>query len=264
MTQGGRTYTLITGASMGIGRALAEECANRGHHLLLVALPDNGLEVLAAELKEKHPVSVHVLGLDMLAPGAPAEIFRWCCENAYPVNLLVNNIGVGGRSNFERCSTEELDQMLILNIRSATLLSQLFVALLRQHSRSCILNVGSAAGFFHVPYKAVYSATKAYLYSLTRSLRSELKPLGIHVALLAPGGASNRSDPVVHQKVNGWLHRNVHHTTGYIARVALDGALKRKKVIIPGILPKIYIRLSGAFPPSLVDAIVRKLFRNKV
>src|SRR3546814_14434423 len=116
---------------------------------------------------------------------------------------------MGGRSDFETCELRELEQMLILNIQTATWLSRLFVERLKKHPRSYILNLGSTAGFFHVPNKAVYSATKAYLYSLTRSLRSELKPLGIHVALLAPGGADNQYDPVVHQKVNRSEERRV-------------------------------------------------------
>lgn len=256
-------YTLITGASMGIGKALAEECARRGMNVLLVALPGPELDRLAEELREKYRVDIHVLGLDMLAAGTSQKIYEWCLEHDFQVDKLINNIGIGGRSDFETCTLPELDRMLVLNIQTATFLSKLFVERLKRHPRSYILNIGSAAGFFHVPYKAVYSATKAYLYSLTRSLRSELKPLGIHVAIITPGGADNKHDPVVHQKINGWLHRNLHHRAEYIARIALDGMLKGRKVIIPGILPKIYIRLSGTIPSSWVDAVVRVIFRNR-
>lgn len=256
-------YTLITGASMGIGKALAEECARRRLDLLLVALPGPELEELAAELREKYRVDVQVLGLDMLAADASEKIYAWCLENDFPVDKLINNIGVGGRSDFETSDLPGLGKMLVLNIHMATFLSRLFVERLKKHPRSYILNVGSAAGFFHVPHKAVYSATKAYLYSLTRSLRSELKPLGIHVALLAPGGADNKHDPVVHRKVNGWLHRNLHHPLERIAREGMDGLLGGRRVIVPGLLPKLYIKLGSVFPPSWVDAVVGRLFRNQ-
>ncbi|QEC52525.1 hypothetical protein EDD80_11327 [Anseongella ginsenosidimutans] len=257
------SFTLITGASMGIGKALAEECARRQMNLLLVALPDPELDRLASGLRKKYGVRIHVFGLDMLAADAPRRIYEWCVENNFAVDKLVNNIGIGGRSDFETSTLPELDSMLILNIKTATFLSKLFVERLKRHPRSYILNVGSAAGFFHVPHKAVYSATKAYLYSLTRALRSELKPLGVHVTLLAPGGANNKHDPVVHRKVNGWLHRNLHHSPEYIARTALDGMLKGRNLIVPGFLPKVYIRLSKAFPASVVDAVVRVIFRNR-
>lgn len=256
------SYTLITGASMGIGKALAQECAKRGMHLLLVALPGPSLEDLAKELHEKYRISIHVLGLDMLADGAPARVYDWCEKNGFPVDKLINNIGIGGRSDFETSNPRDLSDMLMLNVHAATLLSRLFVGKLKKHPRSYILNVGSTAGFFHIPHKAVYSATKAYLYSLSRSLRSELKPLGIHVTLLAPGGAENKYDPVVHRRVNGWLHRNLHHSPEYIAETALEGMLRGKKVITPGFLPKVYTKLSGLFPPSWVDAVVKRIFRN--
>lgn len=255
-------FTLITGASMGIGKALAEECARRGMNLLLVALPGKELDELSATLRQRYQVEVYALGLDMLEKTASGKVYQWCVDRNFSVDKLINNIGVGGRSDFETCRVTDLEAMLTLNVQIATVLTQLFVELLKKHRRSYILNVGSAAGFFHIPHKAVYSATKAYLYSLTRSLRSELKPLGIHVALLAPGGAHNRQDPVVHRKVNGWLHRNIHHSTEHIARTALNGLLKGKRVIVPGTLPKIYIGLSGVFPPSWVDVVVDRLFKN--
>lgn len=259
---GQKAFSLITGGSMGIGKALAEECARRGMNLLLVALPGKELDRVARELRETYRVEVHSLGLDLLEKTAPHQIYDWCVTQGFQVDKLFNNIGIGGRSDFETCDVSDLEEMLILNIQITTILTQLFVELLKKHPRSYILNVGSAAGFFHIPHKAVYSATKAYLYSLTRSLRSELKPLGIHVALLSPGGAHNRRDPVLHRKVNGWLHKNLHHSTERIARTAVDGLIKRKRVIIPGFLPKIYIRLSRIFPPSWVDVIVGRLFKN--
>ncbi|HYH55051.1 MAG TPA: SDR family NAD(P)-dependent oxidoreductase, partial [Anseongella sp.] len=237
-------------------------CAKRGMHLLLVALPEPSLDELATELHEKYGVNAQVLGLDMLAAEAPQRVLAWCEENDFPVDKLINNIGVGGRGDFETSPLAALSDMLMLNVQAATLLSRLFVGRLKKHPRSYILNVGSAAGFFHIPHKAVYSATKAYLYSLSRSLRSELKPLGIHVALLAPGGAENKQDPVVHRKMNGWLHRNLHHSPEYIAGKALEGMLKGQKVITPGLLPTIYISLSRLFPSSWVDTVVKKIFRK--
>src|SRR3546814_18234306 len=91
-------YTLITGASMGIGKALAEECASRKMDLLLVALPGSELNMLAEEMQEKYGISVHVFGLDILAPGAYVKIHNWCKENAFPVDKLLKKIRMGGRS----------------------------------------------------------------------------------------------------------------------------------------------------------------------
>lgn len=256
------SYTLITGASNGIGKALARECAARGMNLLLIALPEPALEETAGQLREEYGVRVQVLGLDLLAPEAPGRIASWCVENGFSVDKLINNIGIGGRCDFESTAVSDLQEMLLLNVQTATLLSRLFVSRLKEHPRSYILNVGSAAGFFHIPHKAVYSATKAYLYSLSRSLRSELKPLGIHVALLAPGGAKNRPDPLVRRRVSGVMHKRVHHSTEYIACAAIRGMLRGERVITPGVLPKLYIGLGRIFPPAWVDAVVVRIFRE--
>src|SRR3546814_14192637 len=83
--------------------------------------------MLAEELQEKYGISVHVFGLDMLAPDASVKIHNWCQENDFPVDKLINNIGMGGRSDFETCELRELEQMLIMNIHTATWLSRLFV-----------------------------------------------------------------------------------------------------------------------------------------
>src|SRR3546814_9045602 len=94
--------------------------------------------MLAEELQEKYGISVHVFGLDMLAPDASVKIHNWCQENDFPVDKLINNIGMGGRSDFETCELRELEQMLILNIQTATWLSRLFVERLKKHHRSYI------------------------------------------------------------------------------------------------------------------------------
>lgn len=229
-------------------------------NLLLAALPGAELEKLGEQLQQEYGVTVHCLGLDMLSEDGPERICRWRSDRQFPVNMLVNNIGLGGRSDFERARPHDYRNMLHMNIGVGTCLSHLLIAELKKHNPAYILNVGSTAGFFHIPYKAVYSASKAYVYSFSRALHAELKPLGIHVAVVCPGGADNKLDDVVNGKVNGVVFRSFHHTSAYIAKCAINGLLKKKKIIIPGYLPKIYTYLSRHLPSSWTDEVVKRLF----
>ncbi|MBX5438875.1 MAG: SDR family NAD(P)-dependent oxidoreductase, partial [Thermoflavifilum sp.] len=253
-------YALITGASAGIGKALAEECARRRIPVLLVALPGEELSHLARQIRERYGVETDYLGVDFLQPESVMQVWQWCKERHYAVRLLINNIGLGGRHHFEELHPEQISQMIRLNIQVTTQLTRLFVEELKAHRPAYILNVGSAAGFLHVPYKAVYSATKAYIYSFSRALRTELRSQGIYVSVLCPGGVTHKQDPVVHQKVNGWLFRSAHVQPEFVAQVAMHGLLQGKKMITPGWISTAYYWLSRWLPPSWLDWAMHRLF----
>ena len=111
-------YTLITGGSMGIGKALARECARRGKNLLLVALPDPELQQTANEIREEFSVKVDTLGLDLTRPSSPGKVLEWCEKNSYAVDILMNNAGLAGSAIFEESSIEYSDERILLNIRA--------------------------------------------------------------------------------------------------------------------------------------------------
>ncbi|MBX6380266.1 MAG: SDR family NAD(P)-dependent oxidoreductase [Thermoflavifilum aggregans] len=253
-------YALITGASAGIGKALAEECARRKFPVLLVALPGDDLARLAQQIRDQYGVKTDYLGIDFLQQDSVMRVWEWCRDQHYAVRLLINNIGLGGRHHFEELQPEQITQMIRLNIQVTTQLTRVFIEELKAHRPAYILNVGSAAGFLHVPYKAVYSATKAYIYSFSRALRTELRSQGIYVSVLCPGGVSHKQDPVVHQKINGWLFRSAHERPEYVARVALDGLFRQRKTITPGWMSTAYYWLSRWMPPAWLDRVMHRLF----
>lgn len=255
-------YALITGASAGIGKALAQECARRQIPVLLVALPGEGLSRLAEEIQDEYGVSTDYLEIDFLQHDSVMQVWQWCRDKHYAVRMLINNIGLGGRHLFQDLDPEQITRMIRLNIQVTTQLTRLFLEELKAHRPAYILNVGSAAGFLHVPYKAVYSATKAYIYSFSRALRTELKQQDIHVSVLCPGGVTHKQDQVVHQKVNGWIFRSAHSKPEYVARVAIEGLLRGRKMITPGWISTAYYWLSRWIPSSWLDQTMYRLFRE--
>ncbi|MCL6524150.1 MAG: SDR family NAD(P)-dependent oxidoreductase [Thermoflavifilum sp.] len=255
-------HALITGASAGIGKALAQECASRGIPVLLVALPSKELEILATDIAEKYHVHTDYLGIDFLQSDSVDRVYHWLIDKQYAVNILINNIGLGGRRAFEHLQMTQIADMITLNIQVTTQLTRILINQLNRHRPAYILNVGSAAGFLHVPYKVVYSATKAYVYSFSRALRTELKSQDIHVSVLCPGGVVHKQDPIVHQKINGWLFRSAHEQPEYVAKVALDGLFQRRKTITPGWMSTAYYWFSRLMPPSWLDHVVYRLFKE--
>jgi hypothetical protein len=170
---------LVTGASSGIGAALAEELAERGvGRLILVARRVERLQALAQRLPNAiaHPA-------DLTKPEEVAALIA-----AWPaVDLVINNAGFGYRGRLVTQEPERLLTMVDLNCRALLQLSQAWLPYMTQQQRGFILNVGSIVGFVPVPSSAVYAATKAFVHSLTESIRAECAGSGIRVHLLAPG-----------------------------------------------------------------------------
>jgi uncharacterized protein len=128
-------YALITGASAGLGKEFAIECAKRNMNLFLVALTGSGLEVLGNEIKDQYQVDVHTLAIDLTRQDAPEEVFRFAMQNNISVNILVNNAGVGFNGKLENQSVDLIDKMILLNIRASTQLTYLFLPELKKPDR---------------------------------------------------------------------------------------------------------------------------------
>jgi len=179
---------LVTGASGGIGRAIAEQLAARGYGLILVARSAGRLEALATEWTGRHGVPVRVLALDLTAPDAPERVAEAVAQ-AMPgggLDVLVNNAGIGDYGLFREVDAASYRATLQLDVVALTLLTQrLLPALIARRGK--LLNVASAAAFQPVPYMAVYAAAKAYVLSLSQALSEELRDTGVTVTALCPG-----------------------------------------------------------------------------
>jgi uncharacterized protein len=230
-------YTLITGASMGLGKELSIECARRGKNLILVALPGSNLRQLCEELGHTFGIRAVCRECDLTQEAALNNLARDILMN-YSVDQLINNAGIGGTTRFEEASPEYLDRIIHLNIRATTMLTRLLLGELKSHKSALILNVASMAAFGALPYKTIYPASKAFIYSFSRGLSRELHDTGVKVVVLAPGPFISNQDVFRRIMKQGFLARLGVMTAREITRQAISGAENGRYVIVPGIWNK--------------------------
>lgn len=254
-----KKYTLITGASMGIGRALAEECASRGRNVLLVALEGPELHTAAQEIAGKHGVEVHILGIDLTTPDAPQEVFTWTQEKGYVVDMLINNAGFGRGGYLELTPLGVYKTMLRLNNQVMFELTYHFLPQLKAQEKAYILNTSSMEGLMPMPLKTAYTATKHFVAAFSLALREEIAHTGVQVSTLCPGPVLTNEAGLKRIQSGGWGAKLLLMYPQQVAPIAIDGLLKGKRIIIPGIMNKVMIGISNALPLSVRMNVLRKL-----
>jgi uncharacterized protein len=184
-----RPLALVTGASGGIGAALARELARHGHDLVLAARGVAAMEALAGELRQGGAAAT-VIEADLAKPGAAASLADAIAGRGLAVDILVNNAGLGAAGRFDRCDPMRIGEILQVNIVALTELTRLLVPgmIARGHGR--VMLVASVAGFQPGPHMAAYFASKAYVLSLGEALAYELRSTGVSVTVLCPGATA--------------------------------------------------------------------------
>ena len=179
---------LITGASSGIGAEIARQLAPLASGLILTARRADRLEALAAELREANAgLRVEVRSCDLLKQEDVTALCDWIEADQVPLDLLVNNAGLGDHGVFETSEWQKVDEMIRVNVVALTYLTHRMIPTLRRHRPGAILNVSSLASTVPVAGLGVYSATKSYVSSFSEALRSELRGTGVSVTQVCPG-----------------------------------------------------------------------------
>lgn len=238
---------LVTGASSGIGAALARSLATRGVALVLVARRTEELEALAATLD----VPVEVLPADLATDVGRRLVTDRIGDPAEPIDLLINNAGLGAYGPVAEQDPSRLRHLLEVNVTTLTELSAVAAERFGERRAGGIINVGSVAGFQPGPHGAVYGATKAYVRSLTEALHEELAPSGVHVMLLAPGftrtGFQAAAEVAEHA-----VPRLLWGDAGSVAERALSDFAAGRAVCVPGPLDRA-LALGAQLVPSAVS-----------
>ncbi|MGX9380313.1 SDR family NAD(P)-dependent oxidoreductase [Pseudomonas sp. JQ36] len=177
---------LITGASSGIGAIYAERLASRGYDLLLVARDEQRLEAAATKLRAEHGVQVEVLKADLTHKDDVLKVEQRLRSDS-AISLLVNNAGVATEGLLANADMEQLERLIQLNITAVTRLASAAAAGFAKAGRGTIINIASVVALFPERFNAVYSASKAYVLSLTQSLNAELDGTGVKVQAVLPG-----------------------------------------------------------------------------
>ncbi len=256
-----RPVTVITGASAGIGAALARVFARNGHELALVARREDRLRALADEIAATGSPRPLVIAADVQRSDAIRVIGAALAALGAEPQFMVNNAGFGLIGAAAALDRDEQLAMIDVNMRALTGLSLAFVDSLARHGGG-ILNVGSMAGFLPGPGMAVYYATKAYVLSFSEALHSELKSRGVRVSVLCPGpvptefaaraGISKNLAP-------GILTQSAQR----VAEAGYRGLMQGQRTIVPGLANRLTALLIRAFPRRLLLAVVDRRQRRR-
>jgi uncharacterized protein len=183
----GAGRVLVTGASGGIGEALAWRFALGGHDLVLVARSADKLQRLAAEIKQAHGVNVVPIAADLAKRGAATSLAATLKRRRLSIEILVNNAGINHQGHFSRMPPAAHQDLIALNVSATTDMLSHFIPPMIERGHGRVLNIASTSAFLPVPFMATYAASKAYLLSLTESLAEELKGTGVTMSALCPG-----------------------------------------------------------------------------
>ncbi len=224
---------LITGASSGIGAAVARQLAARKYDCVLTARRTDRLEALGKELRETNGVRTFVITSDLGIGGGAEKLIESVAGLRLPIDVLVNNAGFGLYGHLVDMPMERVRQMLELNLVSLTTLTHYYAKEMVARRQGRILQLSSVGGFQSSPLYAVYSATKAYVLSLSEALNYELRGTGVNVTTLCPGITATEFHEVADHIKPRWT-RGVTMTAEEVARLGVAGLFRGKSVVIPG------------------------------
>lgn len=249
-------YAVITGASSGIGKAIAEELARRGHNLYLVARTVAPMEEIAAQFPER---DIHIRSVDLADAPARAEFIDELRE--LPVSIIVNSAGIATFGNFADLDYVKERMQFELNATALFELTAAVIPGMIARHRGGIINVGSAAGNMAIPGNATYVGTKAMVNTFTEALHYELKAEGVSCTLLAPGPVREaRKEEDARTEVDDATPDFVWTTYEDCATDTLAALAANKLRVVPGPLSKVMNAASTYVPRRLTAPIMSKLY----
>ncbi|MBI3663458.1 MAG: SDR family oxidoreductase [Acidobacteria bacterium] len=253
-------WALITGASAGIGWALAEQLAAGGTHLVLTARRKARLDELAAKLSQQHSVRVETFAANLGEPGAPNAILAYTQGKGIAVDLLVNNAGFGAHGEFHQLTLARQLEMVQVNVNAVVHLTHLFLPPMIERRSGDILIVASTAGFQGVPYIATYAATKGFDLLFAEGLAEEVRKHGVRVCALCPGSTATEFHEVAKQTAQG---SRIKESAEKVARVGLEALARGKSYVISGGHNYISTHLQRLVPRRFVNRAAGKIFAPK-
>ena len=256
-------FALITGASGGIGLALARELASQKHDVLLIARSEGKLKTCCDEIRSQFQVQADYLTLDLAKIDSALEVAQWLQQKNYTIDILINNAGFGSWGNFKDIPRDELNQMMQLNMLTLADLSKVLIPQLKANAKAYILNIGSTASYQAVPTLATYAATKSFVLLFTRGLRWDLKDTTISVSCISPGTTSTGFMDRAH--MNESLKKKAEKVTmtpEAVAKIAIRGMFDGKSEIIPGLINWVSVKMAAILPKSLLESIAGSLYKT--
>jgi hypothetical protein len=252
---------MITGATGGLGKAFAAECAARGWDLFLTDVSEDRLAMLARALERAHGVEVRFKAADLTDAASREELFGAVVAQGLRFRGLINVAGLDHEGFFMERSKDEITTILRLNIESALLMMHAILPN-RDHSLTFrVINVSSLGAYFAMPIKATYAASKRFLLDFSLAVRNELRDENVTVTALCPAGLPTTPGTRDAIEAQGLVGQLTTENIGDVAHKAVDAALQGRATVVPGFLNRALLLASGLIPPAQIVEIVGARWR---
>jgi uncharacterized protein len=254
------SWAIITGASSGIGKALAFEFAAGGFNLLLIARTEAALAEVAAECQAKHHIETEIVAADLACAESLDKLMPVLERTPRQFEVLVNNAGFGIHGDFASTDIEQNIELLSVQLTAALRLTKAVLPGMIARRKGRILNVASVYSFSPVPFQSVYAACKAFLLSFSTAIQNELGGTGVTVTVFCPGVTQTefRSRAGIGQK-----NEQSGMTAEAAARIAYVETLRGKHIVVPGLVNRLYVFVSRLLPVQVVPNLIRFINRQR-
>ena len=262
--------TIITGASGGIGEAIANKLAERKYNLLLVARNAKKLAMQCKQLTEKFDINAQFIIADLAKHASAEQVFTETQQRGLEVEMLINNAGIGSGGEFSELSLKSELDLIQLNISSLVALTHLFLPQMQNRKIGTIINVASMAAFGPIPYMATYAASKVFVRSFTEAITQECLPYQVHIMLFSPGLTKtnfNSAAGIDNEKAKGLssdYNTAPTQTPEEVADEMMKALEKRKHFAISGRLNRFGATISALFPNVLIARFMAKSYQKEL
>lgn len=250
---------LVTGASSGIGYAYAKQLAAMGIDLLLVSNEKEKLQSVSSELNALYGVTAIPHYADLSVQNAASDLYLFCCEKKYEIDILINNAGIFFFKDISQSDTSHLETMVNLHVFTPSMLCRYFGNEMKKRGKGYILNMSSLSAWLPAPGIAMYSATKSYLKTFSYSFYLEMKPFNVGVTTVTPGAVATNLYHLKKEYQLLGIRLGVILPPDKLVKKALNGLFCRKKLVLPGIINRLFIFFYSLLPDTLIVYIKRKI-----
>ncbi len=256
-------YTIITGASRGLGLALACENARLGRDLILIALPGEDLQGTAERIKKDYDVRVVAIEADLTDRDELDRVCQQIADN-YDVDVLINNAGVGGTYRFMEASEDFLNLIIDLNVRATVLMTYRLLPVLARHKEAYVLNIASLAALNPLPYKTIYPASKAFIDYFSKSLSIEMAGENVFVSIAYPGPMPTNQQVIDQINSHSRSMRLFVLSADKTAKILMRRLFKKNETIVPGFFNKFTWLLIKTIPYPIRKWYLRRTYSKEL
>jgi uncharacterized protein len=258
------SYALITGASKGIGKAIAVELAKLKYDLILVARSEDVLSKVSSELSSQYGIKCHFISADLTTDAGIEKTISSFLNLKAELSVLVNNAGYGLWGRFDETTLDDINSLMKINMLLPVNLTYRLLPYLKQSKQSYILNIASTTAYQAVPKLAIYAACKTFMIQFSRALKYELRSSSVSVTCVSPGTTdTNFMDAAgMHSEAIRKKADKVKMTPEDVAKFAVDSMFGKKNEAIPGWLNKISVAMIPFLPKALTEKIAAGIYEK--